>query len=112
VTSAMIYRYVPIVRTKAGEAEALGNLSAKAKSRIFPVINATAAIPVSFLGNMITKLNGIPVALDGSYNCSATGSTSAFISLFSGLGNGGVPTIPVISVGSDQSLFEGRFELY
>ncbi len=86
---------------KAGEAEALGNLSESAKSRIFPVIKATASIPVTFQPNMIAKLPGFSIALDGAYNLSETGSPTAFISLFNGLGMGGLPVIPAMSVNPD-----------
>lgn len=90
-------RYIPLVRTKAGEAEALGALSAAARVKTFPLVNMTATIPVTFLPNMIQRMAGRPIALDGSYNFAQTGTAAAFTALFNGLLNGGVPVIPAIT---------------
>ncbi|WP_417711344.1 beta family protein [Roseibium aggregatum] len=99
----MVYRYVPIVRTKAGEADALGNLSQVAKARIFPVIRMTNAVPATFQTKMIRQVVDMPIALDGANNFDATSSVAAFVALFNGLGNGGLPVIPAIPFGADQA---------
>ncbi|PBC22623.1 MULTISPECIES: hypothetical protein [unclassified Mesorhizobium] len=94
----MPYRYVPVVRTKAGEADALGNLDAVARARVFPLVRLTGTIPTTFLAKMVASAAGFPIALDGIYNFEVTGSTVAYTALFNGLGQGGVPVIPTLSI--------------
>lgn len=93
----MPYRYIPVVRTKAGEADALGNLSGAATGKTLPLIRLGAAVPQTFLPKMISEAAGIPFALDGLYNYQTTGSLAVYQSLFSGLGQAGFPLIPVLS---------------
>lgn len=99
----MPYRYIPVVRSKAGEADALGNLTAAARSNTFPLIRLTAAIPTTFQQRMTTQLNGFPIALDGTYNFDSTGSAAAFTALFHGLGSNNIPITPAISTDSDPA---------
>lgn len=99
----MAFRYMPIVRTKAGEADALGNLSPAAKDRVFPVIRMTNSVPVTFQKKMVGQLGGMRIALDGTNSLDNTGNLNAFTALFNGLGNGGLPVIPVIPFGADPA---------
>ncbi|WP_184702321.1 beta family protein [Aminobacter aganoensis] len=94
----MPYRYIPIVRTKAGEADALGNLSPAARARIFPLIRLGGAVPTTFLPKMIASAAGFQIALEGIHNFTVTGSAAVYTALFNRLGAGGVPTIPTLSL--------------
>ncbi|RWP31940.1 MAG: hypothetical protein EOR03_21670 [Mesorhizobium sp.] len=94
----MPYRYMPVVRTKAGEADALGNLSPAARARVFPLIRLGGTVPATFLPKMIASAAGFPIALDGIHNFTVTGSAAAYNALFNGLGAGGVPVIPTLSL--------------
>ena len=96
----MPFRYVPILKTKAGEVEALANLSPMARSRIFPLVRATTQIPATFQPSVLSMLTGLSIALDGEHNFSASGSFAAFASLFRGLGTHGMSVIPAISFNS------------
>lgn len=99
----MPIRYIPVVRTKAGEADALGNLTPAARGRTFPLIRLTGQVPVTFQPKMIASCAGFPVALDGIYNFAVTGGAVAYNSLFNGLGGNGVPVIPVIGMRADPA---------
>ncbi|MFD1981906.1 hypothetical protein ACFSOZ_04270 [Mesorhizobium newzealandense] len=99
----MPIRYIPVVRTKAGEADALGNLTAAARARTFPLIRLTGQIPVTFQKKMIANCNGFPMAIDGSYNFLGTGGPAAYNGLFKGLGANGVPVIPVLWIRGDPA---------
>ena len=99
----MPYRYIPVVRTKAGEADALGNLSPAARAKTFPLVRLGATVPPTFLPKMTLQAAGMPLALDGVYNFDATGSAAVFNSLFDGLGQNGFPVIPVISYRATQA---------
>ncbi|RWK40694.1 MAG: hypothetical protein EOR46_20060 [Mesorhizobium sp.] len=94
----MQYRYMPVVRTKAGEADALGNLSPAAKARVFPLIRLGGTVPTTFLPKMIASAAGFPIALDGVHNFTVAGSATAYNALFNALGAGGVPVIPTLSL--------------
>lgn len=93
--------YFPVVRTKAGEVDALSNLTALAKARAFPIVRMTTTVPPTFLTKMAQDLAGFPISLDGANNAAETGSTVAFTALFSSLGNAGVPIIPAVRMNDD-----------
>lgn len=99
----MNYRYVPIIRTKSGEADALGNLSAAARMKVFPLIRLTRTIPQTFLTKMTNLAAGMPMSLDGTYNVNVTGTVTNYQNLFHGLGAGGIPIIPVLSYNASQT---------
>lgn len=94
----MPYRYIPVVRTKAGEADALGNLSAAARAKVLPLIRLGGTVPATFLTKMTANAAGMPIALDGIYNFDATGSALVYQNLFNSLGGNGFPVIPVLSL--------------
>ncbi|MFI4976105.1 MAG: hypothetical protein ACHP84_16310 [Caulobacterales bacterium] len=96
----MPFRYVPILRSKAGEATALHNLDAAAKQRVFPVIRLTAAVPATFAGRMAGAWVGRDLALDGYYSLTQTGSTVPLQSLANTLTAAGVHVLPSIRVGA------------
>lgn len=89
----MPFRYVPLLRSKSGEATALQNLGAADKGRIFPVIHLVGNPPATLVQAMISAWTGLPMAIDGLFNLGMTGSTSAFNSTMAGLGRH-IPVIP------------------
>jgi len=91
--------YRPQLRSKSGEAVALNHLSNPAKARTAPIINMVARPPGGFANDIIASWAGGPMALDGTYNVSTTGSAVAFNNLFSAIGVGGVKLIPAIEFG-------------
>ncbi|MFZ1964933.1 MAG: hypothetical protein WAU78_15950 [Roseiarcus sp.] len=97
----MVYRYVPMLRSKAGEADALGNLSVAAKKRIFPVFHVTASPPITFAVKLGKAWTGQSFALDGSYNFEVTGSSHTYVSLFNSLQASEATAIPAISSDAD-----------
>ncbi len=96
----MVYRYVPLLRSKAGEAIALHNLSPAAKQRMLPIVHLTAEVPGTFVGRLSNAWAGLPVAIDGLWNHSETGSVVPFSTVVVGLRNAGVPAIPSVEVGA------------
>ena len=92
--AAGIYRYVPLLKTKAGEIAALDNLDPGAKSRILPLFHACADVKPSFAPQLISAWIGGLVAIDGVFNFGQTGNGTAFVSLVQALRNGGVFTMP------------------
>ncbi|RAI36779.1 beta family protein [Rhodoplanes serenus] len=93
------YRYVPTLRTKAGEVAALANLVGQAKQRTLPIFLITPKPAASFTRELAAAWSGSPVVLDGSGDAAATNSAANFNSLFSSLGQGGVPAIPLVEAG-------------
>jgi hypothetical protein len=85
-----------MLRSKAGEANALANLAASDKQRLFPLIHVSEAPAAAFVPNAGAAWNGRPMALDGMFNFGFTGSTAHFTQLFTGLGRAGVLVIPSI----------------
>lgn len=96
----MPFRYVPFLRSKAGEATALHNLHASAKQRVFPIVQLTSAVPGTFAGRMASGWAGRDLALDGYYNLTQTGSTVALQNLANTLSGAGVNVLPTASVGA------------
>jgi hypothetical protein len=92
----MPYRYVPLLRTKAGEAIALQQLTSAAKARILPIFHLVANPTPKFAPRLIAAWGSLPIALDGAFNFGAKASTTDFISMFNGLRQGGVSVIPSI----------------
>lgn len=91
------FRYAPTLRTKAGEAKALGQLLPTQKSRIFPVFQVTSDPPATF-GTILRNGWPHPIALDGLYNYTQTGSVNAYNTLFSDLRQLGLTVIPSVDV--------------
>jgi len=61
----------------------------------------TGTVPATFVPKMTANVAGFPMALDGSYNFDVTGTTNAFTTMFHGMGVGGIPIVPALSVHSD-----------
>ena len=96
----MPFRYVPLIRTKAGEATALHHLTAAAKQRMLPVFHLTTVVPTTFMPKLVAAWAGRPTAVDGTWNFGQTNTTTAFSALINGLRSGGVLAFPCIEVGA------------
>ena len=91
-------RYFPIMRTKAGEATALRNLAAPARTKMTPIINIVTAPSPGYAASLAAGWAGQAAALDGSYNYGETGSVTVFNAMFPAIGNLGIPIIPSITI--------------
>jgi hypothetical protein len=98
----MSYRYLPLIRTKAGEATALHHLITAAKQRTLPIFHMTTEVPTTFLPKVIAAWSGRPAAVDGTWNFGQSGTTTAFSALINGLRAGGVPAFPCVEVNAPQ----------
>jgi hypothetical protein len=96
----MVYRYVPLLRSKAGEAIALQNLDAAAKQRIFPIIHLAENVPGTFASRMASAWVGLPLALDGYFNFAATSSGAQITAVANALTAAGVRVVPSVEVGA------------
>jgi len=89
-------RYVPLLRSKAGEAVALRDLDQAATDRIFPVIHLPEKPTSRFASKFADAWRNRPIALDGRFHFDTVGGAGTFSSLFAALGAAGVPVIPSI----------------
>lgn len=94
----MPYRYIPMLRSKAGEAVALQHLSVAAKQRAFPVIHLTVPVKLGFVQKLISAWAGRPLAVDGTWNFSQTGNTTAFTATITALRAANVTALPSVEV--------------
>lgn len=92
--AAGIYRYVPMLKTKAGEIAALENLDPGAKSRILPLFHVCAEVKPSFTPQLISTWVGRLAAVDGVFNFGQTGNGTALANLIQALRHGGVLAMP------------------
>jgi Beta protein len=94
----LVYRYVPLIRSKAGEATALTNLEPSTKARVFPVVHLTGTVSAQFTNRLIAAWTGRPIAIDGLFNFSENGSAVGMTGIIAALRAGGVPAQPSIEV--------------
>lgn len=102
----MPFNYRPLLRTKAGEATALQNLSAAAQQRIFPIMHVVAEPAAAITAQIAQAWAGREMALDGHFNFGVTGSITHFATLLNDLRANGVPVIPSIRVGAPPPLIQ------
>ena len=95
-----IFQYVPSLKAKSGEIQALRNLDASLKPRVFPLFQIMSGISASFAGDLATAWTGLPIALDGAFRSANDGSAVAFSNLFQAIGATGIPVLPVLDVGT------------
>jgi hypothetical protein len=98
----MPFRYIPLLRSKAGEATALSNLTAQVKQRMLPLIHVAQRPPSTFAQRLSQAWAGLPLALDGLFNYSATGSQNDFVTMFRTLGRNNVNVIPSVECDAPQ----------
>lgn len=96
----MPHRYVPLVRSKAGEVQALSQLSAQARQRVLPLMHLTAQVPARFVNKMAIGWAGRPLAFDGRFSFAQTGSAIAFNQVYRDLEQQGILVQPSIPVGA------------
>lgn len=89
-----LYRYVPAMKTKAGEITALENLPNAARDRILPLFHITEQLSASFLSGLVSVWSGRSAAFDGAYNFAQSGSTTTSIASIGYLRAAGVMAIP------------------
>lgn len=92
----MNFRYVPVLRTKAGEAAALSNLPAQSKKRLLPIIQITSQPAATFANDIAQGWAQLPLALDGLHNFSVTNSLNDFRTMFRDLGKASIGIIPSV----------------
>jgi hypothetical protein len=98
----MPYRYVPMLRSKAGEVTALRHLTPQAKQRIFPVFHLNARPPATFV-TALPQAWPHELAIDGLFNFAQTGTTAAFISTVSALRQAGATVVPSVEYNADPA---------
>jgi hypothetical protein len=96
----MPYRYVPMLRAKAGEAIALQQLTPQAKGRMFPVFHLATAVSGRFAQTVGTAWAGMPLGLDGLFNFDHTGSGADTLAAFNDLSSLGVTVVPSVEYGA------------
>lgn len=90
----MAYRYIPMMKTKAGEITALSNLPALSRSRILPLLHVCENVSPSFAKELAIAWSGNLAGVDGSFNFIHSGSSTAFTALVVAMRNGGIATVP------------------
>lgn len=85
-----------MLRSKAGEANALRRLSAMARKRTVPLITLLPQSPAKFVSTLADAWAGLPLGLDGTLD------PSSFKESFRVLGEAGVGVMPVISQDARQ----------
>lgn len=97
------FQYVPTLKAKAGEIDALRNLPAHLKVRIFPIFQMMESVSGRFPVSLASAWAGLPLALDGAHLAGLVGSSTEFTGLFHALHAQGLPVIPVIDFGATGS---------
>jgi len=93
----MNHRYIPLLKAKAGEVEALGNLTAAARTRILPLIHIGETLSPKFGQKFAVAWGSRSVGVDGSFNLTKSGSTTAYQQLVQTLRQAGTPAIPSVN---------------
>lgn len=93
----MAYRYVPMMKTKAGEIAALQNLSPTTRAKVMPLFHVCETVAPSFVPQLSTAWAGQLTALDGLFNYNHAGSAATFSALMQAMRHRGIPTMPSFS---------------
>lgn len=91
------YRYLPMMKTKAGEITALANLPAAVRQRLLPVFHICESVARSFAPSLISAWAGQLSAVDGAFNANQHQNATAFTTLIQAMRNGGIPAMPSVS---------------
>lgn len=92
------FKYLPMMKAKAGEIKALARLSPQASARILPIIHVCESATNSFAPSLSQVWAGRLSAVDGSFNANHHGHANAFSAMMNGMRNGGIPTMPVVGM--------------
>lgn len=102
----MPFTYRPLLRTKAGEASALQQLSPAARQRIFPIFHVVADPAPAIPSQLAQAWAGQELALDGHYNFTMKGSAADMAALFNALRSLNLNVIPSIEVAAPPPLVQ------
>ena len=97
------FRYLPMLRTKAGEATALTNLDNSAKERILPVFHLVHKPPGGFVDAVAAAWSGRSMALDGTFQTTITGTSSTYLQIFDRIGKAKIAVIPSLDYPADPA---------
>lgn len=100
----MTLRYIPMLKTKAGEITSLDKLQAATKSRIYPVLHLTQTLTTSYAQQLAAAWTNRPLAVDGNFSFNENGAVSDFENLINVLRSRNVDVRPSVSIGSDPIL--------
>lgn len=96
------YRYLPMMKAKAGEVTALHNLPAMVRARTLPVLHIGESLAKKFGQSLGAAWQGHPAGLDGSFNATHTNNVTAFQTLITEMRSHGIHAMPSISVVDPQ----------
>jgi hypothetical protein len=96
----MAYRYVAMLRSKAGEVTALEHLAVQARQRLLPVVHLVATPPPTFVQRLPAAWDR-PVGIDGLFNYSTSGSAHTFTSIVQTLRQAGMTVSPTVESDAD-----------
>jgi Beta protein len=92
----MPHRYLPMLRSRAGETVALNNLTGTAKNRMMPVFHLVHKPPNNFGAAIIAAWGGRRLALDGTFQTNTTGTVQGFTLIFDQIGRTGLNKVRII----------------
>lgn len=93
-----VYRYVPVMKTKAGEITALDNLPAAVRDRILPLFHVTETLKPTFVPGLASVWAGRPAGVDGSFNATQSGSTATVVAAIAAMRASGIRALPCWSI--------------
>lgn len=99
------FRYLPMMKTRAGEVTALTNLPPPVRGRILPVLHVCETVAAGFAPSLAAGWAGQLTALDGAFNANHQQNANAFTTLLQAMRNGGIPTMPSVSI-SDPLFYQ------
>ena len=89
-------RYMPMLRSRAGEAVALMHLPDATKDDVLPTVHLIPYPPASFATAVAAAWSGHRMALDGKFQTDMLGRTDGFEQMFVEIGSRNVAVIPSI----------------
>lgn len=100
----MSVRYLPMLKTKAGEITSLENLVPATKDRILPVFHVTNTVSPRFAPALGLVWANRALAVDGLFSFNASSSTATFNAAVRALRHHGVDAYPSIATDADPRL--------
>lgn len=96
----MPFRYVPLLRAKVGEANALLHLAPADKARLFPILHLASTLSPQVLVKIGQAWTGRHLGLDGLFNYNIAGSATQMQNAFGVLTTAGVNVVPSVEFGA------------
>ena len=100
----MPVRYLPMIKTKAGEITALTNLAAATKDRVLPVFHVTSTVTPNFARALGNAWSARLLTVDGSFSFNTTGNINTFTSVLGGIRQHGARAYPSVSIDAPAAL--------